>query len=273
MSLQQIPPNHPLPEKSYPRSLFEYAWKETREHDKVELIASSIVVILAAFIGGFTWSGVAAGLVAAALTLAATLCIIFLIHLLRAPKVINKDLRDRLRAAQTNNRQTEIELRKTYKLAFEIDTTRSHVFVASYYDKQYSIMLRLYIRFENSDLEHTRRVKRVKVLLIKKNADETETEIPLTDSDLDDVVYTEDRPFGKDFDWNDRNLAVESGDWTPFHIIEGHISASGDPRKMLDKDCFLRVTMEAVSQPLDYLDFDVSWKINPQGWVYLTPRM
>lgn len=161
----------------------------------------------------------------------------------------------------------------TYKLKFEIDApSRSFVTVTSYYDEQFSVMMRLYIRFENSDV-HPLTVKGVSVLLIKKDEDDTESEIPLIKQDLYEVVYDEEHPLSKkEYKWDSRNLSVGGRDWTPYHTIDGHINADGDYRKILDSSCFLRVTMEAMNQPPYSLDFDVNWEGIHQGWVQITPR-
>lgn len=154
MSLQQIPPNHPISEKSYTLRLFEYAWKETREHDKVEMIAATIIPTLAAFIGGFTWSGAAAGIVAAVATLTVTLCVIFLIHFLRAPKILNTQLQEQLK------RQVKLldEL-QSQKLTFELDVPRSQVNVSGNLDV-FDVRLHLHIRFLNSDIHPLMEVDR-----------------------------------------------------------------------------------------------------------------
>jgi hypothetical protein len=111
MSLQ-IPTNNPAPEKSYARSLFEYAWKETREHDKVELIAGLFVgTFFGWLIGGLTWASAGWGF----LIFVATLLTIFLIHLFRAPKHLFEQLQGELR----QEKQTTLELRKDNEMYYK----------------------------------------------------------------------------------------------------------------------------------------------------------
>jgi hypothetical protein len=152
--------------------------------------------------------------------------------------------------------------------------------VVSYYDEQYSVVLRLYIRFENSDV-HPLTVKKVKVLLIKSGEDGTESELPLIAPDLTpeisqelyEALFDKENPLAKsEYKWGDRNLSIEARHQTPFHVIEGRISGDGNYRKILDSNCFLRVTMDGMNQPPYSLDFDVEWERIQQGWVHLTPR-
>src|SRR4051812_4474975 len=78
----------PVPGKSYSRRLVEHAWKEVRGHNKVELIATTIVTVGAALIGGFTWGSVVSGLVAGVVMLAAMLIVIFGVNLALAPRAL-----------------------------------------------------------------------------------------------------------------------------------------------------------------------------------------
>jgi hypothetical protein len=95
MPLQKLPslPPETLPDqsttaKSYYRKLVKYAYHQTREHDKVELTASTIVAVGAAFIGGFTSGSVLSGIVAAAVTFVAMLIVIFGVQLAFAPRAL-----------------------------------------------------------------------------------------------------------------------------------------------------------------------------------------
>lgn len=270
----------------------------------------TIVITTAAFFGGFTSSGVAAGVIAAMVTFVATMLVIFLIHLARAPKYIYEQVQGELRQekqttlelrkdnetyykqtiavdeitrkqqddiesleTQVRALQSELDNLKVYKLKFEIDApSRSHIIVTSFYYETFNVMMRLYIRFENSDI-HPLTVKRVSVLLIKKGEDETESEIPLIDSNLYEATYVEEgRLSKKEYKWDSRNLSVSGRDWTPYHTIEGHIDANGDCREMLDSNCFLRVTMEAMNQPPYSLDFNADWNRAEGSWVHIIPR-
>ncbi|MGA9995449.1 MAG: hypothetical protein WBP93_08550, partial [Pyrinomonadaceae bacterium] len=129
-----------------------------------------------------------------------------------------------------------------------------------------------YIAFENTDINPLT-VKSVKVLLIKLNEDGTESEIPLISQDLYEAILGEAHPLSKkELKWERRNLSIEGRTQTPFHRIEGHINADGDYRKILDSNCFLRVTMDAMNQPLYPLDFDAKWEDINQGWIDITPK-
>lgn len=174
--------------------------------------------------------------------------------------------------AEIDSLKSELDEFKAHKLKFEIDAHRSNVTVTSYHNEQFSVKMHLHICFENSDVNPLT-VKRVSVLLIKKNEDETEKEIPLTDKDLYEYVFDNVHALPKrEAKWEYRNLPVEGRHQTFFHSIEGQISADGDCRAILNKDCFLRVTMEAMNQPPYSLDFDVKWENINQGWIDITPR-
>src|ERR1043166_2158376 len=180
--------------------------------------------------------------------------------------------RDALKG-EMDSLKAQLNKLNTYKLTFEIDARRSHLNVISYHDKQYSVMLRLYICFENSDINPLT-VRRLKVLLIRKNEDETESVIPLIAQELYEVLIAEKHPLSRsEYKWDDRNLPIEGRQRTLFHTIEGHITAEGDYRRALDSSCFLRVTMEAMNQPPYSFDFDVEWESTLRGWVHITPRM
>jgi hypothetical protein len=72
--------------------------------------------------------------------------------------------------------------------------------------------------------------------------------------------------------WDNINLAIKAKDLTKYQTIQGHIVASGDYRKTLNENCFLRVTMEAMNQYPYNRDFDINWKNINQGKIDITPR-
>lgn len=98
-------------ETSYSRNLVKYAWRETREHKKVELIASCIGgvagSIAAIALVGFTWTGVAAAFVGGFIGLVTALGCIFLFNLTYSPKAL--DEKQRLEIAELNTSIAELE--------------------------------------------------------------------------------------------------------------------------------------------------------------------
>lgn len=109
----ELVPTSTALEKSYSRRLGAYAWHETREHKKVELIASCIGGvaggIAAIALVGFTWTGVAAAIVCGAIGLVTALACIFLFNLIYSPKAL--DEKQRLEIAELNTSKAELESR------------------------------------------------------------------------------------------------------------------------------------------------------------------
>jgi hypothetical protein len=173
----------------------------------------------------------------------------------------------------------QLNILKTYKLKFEIDVPRSKLTVTSYYDEQFSVRMRLYIRFENTDI-HPLTVKSINVLLLRANEDGTESEIPLVivrgrdDQELYEEIFADEHPLSRrELKWKYRDLSVPARTPTLFHRIDGHISADGYYQEILNSNCFLRVTMDAMNQPPYSLDFNVKWQNTGLGWIDITPRM
>src|SRR2546429_1298363 len=141
--------------------------------------------------------------------------------------------------------QSELDSLKAYKLKFEVDATRSQVSVDSHPYEEFNITLQLYIRFENSDI-HPCTVRSVNVLLMKRNEDDAASAIPLTEQRLYTILVENDKAIERR--WENRNLSINGRELTLYHVIDGYISVSGDYREILDSNCFLRVTMDAMNQ-------------------------
>jgi hypothetical protein len=165
--------------------------------------------------------------------------------------------------------QSEIDKLTAHKLTFEIDAPRSKVTVNGDID-EFNVVLHLYICFHNADIMR-RTVRSVSVLLMKRNADKTESEIPLTEQKLYTVLVEHDQRV--EHSWGNRNISVEAGELTLYHTIQGHMAVSDDYRKILNANCFLRVAVQATSQKLSTLDFNVKWEDINLGWIGITPRM
>lgn len=171
--------------------------------------------------------------------------------------------------AEVSRLQSEIVKLTEHKLTFEIDTPRSQISVDGHPYEEFNITLNFYIRFENSDI-HPLIVRSVNVLLMKRNEDETESAIPLTEQILYTTLMENDEAI--QHRWENRNLSINGRELTLYHTIDGYISVSGDFREILDSNCFLRVTMDAMNQPPYSLDFNVKWQNINLGWIPITPR-
>jgi len=171
--------------------------------------------------------------------------------------------------AEISALQSELDKLKTYKLKFEIDAGRSQIYVEGNPYEDFSVGFHLYIRFENSDI-HPLTVRSVIVSLMKRNEDESVSEIQPIDRLTHTTVIENDEQV--DHSWENRNLSVGGRELTLYHTVEGHIKVLGDYREILDKDCFLRVTVDAMNQPPHSLDFNVKWQNISLGWIGITPR-
>jgi hypothetical protein len=106
MSIEMSPPNTPTEalqqettpplEKSYLRRRWDYATRQWREHQKVELIATTIGAGVAAFVIGSIAGGIVAGVGAAVLTFIIALAAIFIVHFLRAPAKLDNERRSEI---------------------------------------------------------------------------------------------------------------------------------------------------------------------------------
>jgi len=135
MSLQKLPPSLPpdrLPDqstsakdttpvsnKSYSRKLVEYALHQTREHNKVELIATTIVTVAAAFIGGISWGSVASGIGAAVVTFVAMLIVIFGVNLAFAPRALYLAKESEIAELKTERDELEEILQPKFEILFD----------------------------------------------------------------------------------------------------------------------------------------------------------
>lgn len=164
--------------------------------------------------------------------------------------------------------QSEIDKLKADKLTFELDVPRSKVAVHGDPD-EFNLILHLHICFHNSD-STPRTVRSVNILLVKRNQDNTESEIPLRERKVYSKLVENDLPV--DDLWDHRNIPVMPGEMTLYHAIQGHLAVSGDYRQILDENCFLRVTMQAMNQKLLALDFNVKWENINLGWIEIAPR-
>jgi hypothetical protein len=105
---------------------------------------------------------------------------------------------------------------------------------------------------------------------VKRNEDKTESEIPRDELLIYSSVIENEQQV--EHSWENINLSIKGRELTLYHRVEGHISVSGDYREILDKDCFLRVTMDAMNQQPSSLDFNVKWQNINLGWIGITPR-
>lgn len=182
--------------------------------------------------------------------------------------LVNKD-RVKTLEAEVGVLQSELDKLKTHKLKFDVDAERSQIHVSGHPYDDFSVGFQLHIRFENSDI-YPLTVRSVIVLLIKRNEDKTESEIP----HIKRLIYTSimENDQQVDHSWEDRNLSINARELTLYHRVEGYVEVAGDYREILDKDCFLRVTMDAMNQPPHSLDFNVKWQNINLGWIHITPR-
>ncbi len=92
-----VPITASAPTKSYSRRLLKHAYQQTRGHQKVELIATSILgFLIGALAGGFTWTGLALGVGG----LFAAIGLLFVCYLMLAPRELDAALRGELEAAR-----------------------------------------------------------------------------------------------------------------------------------------------------------------------------
>lgn len=301
MSLQRTPPSLPpqtlsepshtpvdsLPplEKSYLSRLFEYASNKTREHQKVELIAGAILSVIVALVSGSA-AGITSGAAAALVTLGATLGLIFFINFLTAPKALDKDLRERLRLAQTA-RQAEIETLTTrheahtaalqteiaslqagfyelsnFMLKLDVDTTQTRVRADESVNGCH-IFIGVRMRFDNGDRD-TLTVKALSLTPNKRSdtgdVRELERGVPSIHSNLFSFFLDDD--FGelaarRSFE----QLPVEGRTVTKYYWLKADITiALLKNSDLIEGKHFLRLTMLATNQPPFIVDIDVDWR-------------
>jgi hypothetical protein len=182
-----------------------------------------------------------------------------------------KELQNLIKRLERANEslQSELDNLKTHKLTFDIDAPRSQIHIGGHPYDDFFVGFQLYIRFENSDI-HPLTVRSVNILLVKRNEDKTESEIPRDELLIYSSVIENEQQV--EHSWENINLSIKCRELTLYHRVEGHISVSGDYREILDKDCFLRVTMDAMNQQPSSLDFNVKWQNINLGWIGITPR-
>jgi hypothetical protein len=191
------------------------------------------------------------------------------IKILNAQHQFEKEQLEKQHREEIDLLKSQLDKLTAYKLTFEVDVPRSQIHVDGHPYEDFNVNLNLYIRFENSDI-YPLIVRGVNVLLMKTNEDKTASAIPLTKQMLYTTLVENDRAVQRG--WESRNLSVNGRELTLSHTIDGYLSVSGDYREILDSSCFLRITMDAMNQPLYSLDFNVKWQNINLGWIGITPR-
>jgi hypothetical protein len=308
-------------EQSYSRKLVKYAWRETREHKKVELIASCIggVVggIAAISLVGFTWAGVSAAFVGGFVGLVVALMCIFLFNLAYSPK--NLDEKQRLEIAELNTSKAELES----KLAAEAERhfewcetlrelNQQHV------DDIYTLHQRdistLKTDYENeltalrsshkSQLEDLKQLKlvvntnRQSEVRAEQDSDgslitvflklhiENHALTPVPVRKLETSLYRQTKRGMEKEMIGSKSILISlmgSEELANHDVLPGRVteprwfqSVMGvSPRywKLMNRTCFLRVTMEAMRQPPYSVDLAVDWEaVRRHGTTYVTPK-
>jgi hypothetical protein len=168
----------------------------------------------------------------------------------------------------------ELEERDRHKLILEVDTElymdgfqprRSGVII-NYDNTRYIVKPFFRVRFWNN-ASHKLTTRSVKVFLMRKTA-EGEEEVPSLNSHLDNQA--EEGGVRRRFDLD--NFTLEGG--TPSEYIEllCDFELTAEQAKQLDKDCFLRISMEAMNQKVLNRDFGADWEGAYTDSVPLTPR-
>lgn len=262
---------------TYVRRCVKYARSETREHKKVELFAAFIVAVISGLLfGGFSLGGVAYAIIA----LLATIVVIFLIHLIRAPMALDTALRREL-----SNKQLLLEGLKRHQLELEVDTRfESNLFfiydsntvalpgTEPFKNSHYVIKAYLRIRFVNHVMEKFA-VDKISVSLsrVTKHGHGKRKEIPLRSRPH--IELSKEGEIGK---INlDSGLLISDIGKTDYYKLHADLEVQTKYGERLDENCFLRFTMEAIGQLTPYhVELNVDWDTarKKDYAVYLTPR-
>jgi hypothetical protein len=308
-------------ETSYSRKLVKYAWHETREHKKVELIASCVggVVggIAAISLVGFTWAGVVAAFVGGFVGLVAALVCIFLFNLIYSPKAL--DEKQRLEIADLNTSKDELEsklaareeshfewgetLRELHQQHID-DTNTLHRRDISTLKTDYENEIAALKSSHKSQLEdlkqlrlviNTNRQSEVRaeqdndgslITVFLKLHVENHALTPVPVRKLETSLYRQTKRGVEKEMLRSKSILISlsgSEELANHDVLPGRVteprwfqSVIGvSPRywKLLNRTCFLRVTMEAMRQPQYSVDLVVDWEaVRRYGTTFVTPR-
>jgi hypothetical protein len=173
------------------------------------------------------------------------------------------------------------EKRDVYKLIFEVDIDDQSQVKSDHHPQAlrfkktepdvpvrmdlWVLTVNLRIRFENHDI-HPIQLKKVKVSLLRKARDGREREIPLFRSLME---IFEEGTTGKFVPDQNQILGNRI---TPYYWVQCVLEVSERYGERLNRNCFLRVTVDALRQPPYSVDLDVDWKTSRKGYVFISHR-
>jgi preprotein translocase subunit SecG len=171
--------------------------------------------------------------------------------------------------------KAQIEERDKHKLILEVDTglymdgfepKQSGVIIQNGDFERYIVKPYFRVRFWNH-APHKLTTRSVKVFLMRKTENGEEV-VPSISSHVDNQA--EEVGIRRRFDFD--NFTVEGG--TPSERIEllCDFELTAKQAELLDENCFLRISMEAMNQAVLNRDFDVDWKKAFTIFETLTPR-
>lgn len=265
----------------------------------MELIATTILATIAAFIGGASAGGVASGVIAAVLTLLGMMVVIFIIHLVRAPKALDRRLREQLSLHEKETTALEAQLKAecekevvslrakldefTPKLIFEVErcpqcraTLKHEKYLFDPPDGEpkevdyYVINANVKIHIANDDVIELRLQRRMTVSLFRRTGRGKEKEIPL-DPERESLLMVAGEGSQVMPKLEDYIFAPLKKTGTLMLFCGMGISTRYGKR--LNRDCFIRLTMEAIRQLPCYVDLDVDWEAaKTEKGSAMTPR-
>ena len=135
----------------------------------------------------------------------------------------------------------------------------------------YAVNAHIKIHFENDDEIKLRLRKRIGVSLLRRTARGKEKEIPL-DPERESLLILAGE--GSQVIPKLENFIFEPLSKTDSYMLYCGMGISTRYGKRLNRNCFIRLTMEAIRQPPCYVDLDVNWDdAKTEGGSAMTPRM
>jgi hypothetical protein len=251
LAVQRDNATHPDP--PYARRVAEHAWHRTKELASVELIASTAVgIIVAGITAGFSWSGALYG----AASFVTILVLAFIIHLLLSPGDLDKKAHEEI--ARLNDVVSELTKNK---VIFEVSTMirNSTVLLTDLGDAEhwqdaiaFHLETKFIIRFYNDDPEAVR-IYGFRLAVINEV---TGKEWPLTLHIMPPNFRRPDSAVNEYF----QGLVVRGKEMTDWYFFQYWLDVPKDCAVSVDKNCFLRISMDAGTQTTYSVDLSVAWK-------------
>ena len=277
MSLQRLPPDQALdkadkaltPEKPYSKQLLAEAWRSWKGQWGVRVIASTLAAIVIPWLkAGSFWHMFQDTGVWVIATFILTLIFTYVLELLRAPFALDKKKRQEIAGLNENVKllHGEIAEHKRVKVTFEVSTAiwESTILLTDSGDTEdwrdatvFVMEAKLFIRYFNDDMNPVR-IHRFRLSICN---DETGSEYAFEPGFIRPVFREPDATENHYF----VGFVIPGNTLTDHYYHQFSFDVPPECALSVDRNSYLRVTLDAAKQDPYSVDLDVPWNAARRG--------